>query len=93
MSVLAADTLEVVVITTMCVSAFLGSILAISKGRSLAWCGPCVLFPPFLLILYRLPPTKMADKIRCPCCEFVNPLRRDTCAKCGMELDTTKPII
>ena len=77
---------EVVMVAMLCLVAFLSVILAIDKGRSLAWCIPCILFPPFLIVLYRLSPTKRAGQVRCEACLFWNPVRRDTCARCGFDL-------
>jgi len=78
---------EVVMVAMFCLVAFLSVILAIDKGRSLAWCIPCILFPPLLIVLYRLSPTKRAGQVRCEACLFWNPVRRATCARCGFELD------
>lgn len=70
-----------------CLVAFISVIVAIDKGRSLAWCIPCILFPPFLIVLFRLKPSKRVGQIRCEACLFWNPIRRATCARCGFQLD------
>lgn len=78
---------EVIVVAMFCLVAFLSVIVAIDKGRSLAWCIPCVLFPPFLIVLFKMPPAKRAGQVRCEACLFWNPVRRDTCARCGFQLE------
>ena len=79
-------TLEILVITLLCVMAFVSVIVATVKGRSLAWCIPCVLFPPFLILLLRLTPTRRVGQVHCEACQFWNPVRRDTCARCGIDI-------
>lgn len=61
-------------------------IVAIVKGRSLASCIPCVLFPRFLIVLLRLRTSKRVGQVRCEACHFWNPVCRDTCARCGLDI-------
>jgi len=82
----------IIAMSVLGLSAFLSVILAAAKGRHLAWCVGCVLFPPLLLVLLRLPPTARAGQIECRACGFWNPLRRDTCARCKMDLDDSTAI-
>ena len=82
-----AEWFGTLMVSYLCVMALVTVIVATVKGRSMLWGVPCVLFPPFLILLIRLPTTKRAGQVRCRGCEMWNPLRRKTCAKCGMDLD------
>ena len=53
-------------VSYLCVMALVTVIAATVKGRSMLWGVPCVLFPPFLILLIRLPTTKRAGQVRCP---------------------------
>jgi hypothetical protein len=77
---------EVIVVAVFCLVAFISVIVAIGKGRSLAWCIPCILFPPLLIVLFKLPEAKRAGQVRCEACLFWNPVERNTCARCGFDL-------
>ncbi len=80
-------------VSYLCVMAFVTVIAATIKGRSTLWGVPCVLFPPVLILLVLLPTTKRAGQVRCHSCEMWNPIRRETCAKCGCDLDDSTCIV
>ncbi len=92
LSTMDSEWFETLMITYFCLMSFVSVIVAAFKGRTALWGVPIVLFPPFLILLLRLPTTKRAGQVRCPLCEMWNPLRRDTCAKCGTDLDDSNPV-
>ncbi|MDF1563269.1 MAG: hypothetical protein P1V51_09505 [Deltaproteobacteria bacterium] len=84
---------ENLMIAYFCVMAFVAAIVAIAKGRSLLWGVPIVLFPPTLILLLRLPRTRRAEQVQCQACLQWNPLRRTTCARCGLSLDDASSMV
>ncbi len=77
----------ILMMSIMGVMAFVAVIVATVKGRSILWGVACVLFPPLLILLIRLPATKRVGQARCRSCGMWNPVRRETCAKCGVDLN------